>query len=79
MTPFVQSIADKLGIQGHQRALITDGFLRVKGVSDGSVLAIGDCATVENPKLQEHIMEIFEEADKCVTTDPVDGCCILMY
>ncbi|KAI9274556.1 pyridine nucleotide-disulfide oxidoreductase-domain-containing protein [Phascolomyces articulosus] len=64
MTPFVQSLSEKLGIQNHRRALLTDEFLRVKGVPDMSIFALGDCATIENPKLIEHIEEIFENADK---------------
>lgn len=64
MTPFVKNISKKLGEQIHKRALVTDAFLRVKGIDDGSAFALGDCATVENPKLLEHIMEIFETVDK---------------
>lgn len=64
MTPFVQNLSDKLGIQGHRRALRTDEMLRVKGVSDGSIYALGDCATMENPKLLKHVKEILEAADK---------------
>lgn len=64
MTPFVKNLAEKLGIQQHTRALQTDCFCRVQGVEDASVFAIGDCATVENPKIREHIVEIFETADK---------------
>ncbi|CDS02735.1 hypothetical protein LRAMOSA00139 [Lichtheimia ramosa] len=64
MTPFVKHLAEKLGIQQHTRALQTDCFCRVQGVEDASVFAIGDCATVENPKIREHIVEIFERADK---------------
>ncbi|KAI9322892.1 hypothetical protein BX666DRAFT_1848999 [Dichotomocladium elegans] len=63
MTPFVQNLSDKLGLQNHRRALITDECLRVKGIEDGSIYALGDCATVENPKLSQHIREIFEAAD----------------
>ena len=64
MTPFVQSLSEKLGIQNHRRVLLTDEFLRVKGVPDMSIFAVGDCATIENPKLIEHIEEIFENSDK---------------
>ncbi|KAI8140727.1 pyridine nucleotide-disulfide oxidoreductase-domain-containing protein [Fennellomyces sp. T-0311] len=61
MVPFVQALSEKLGAQNHRRALLTDDYLRVKG-TDGSILAIGDCATVDRP--MEHIKEIFEKADK---------------
>jgi NADH dehydrogenase len=66
MTPFARNISEKLEAQKHSRALITDGYLRLKGIQDGSVYAIGDCATIENPKLSAHIMDICEEADKYV-------------
>ena len=61
MVPFVQALSEKLGAQNHRRALLTDDCLRVKG-TDGSIFAIGDCATVDRP--MEHIKEIFENADK---------------
>ncbi|KAI9250930.1 pyridine nucleotide-disulfide oxidoreductase-domain-containing protein [Phascolomyces articulosus] len=65
MTPFAKMIAQKLGKQVHQRAIQTDAFCRVLGLQDdSSVFAIGDCATIKNVKLLEHIMEIFEEADE---------------
>lgn len=64
MTPFVKNMSEKLGPQLHQRVLTTDGFLRVKGVDDGSIYALGDCATIGNPKILEHMMEIFENADE---------------
>ncbi|KAG2187877.1 hypothetical protein INT44_000627 [Umbelopsis vinacea] len=64
MTPFARNISEKLEAQKHQRALVTDGTLKLKGIPDGSVYAIGDCATIENPKLLSHIMEICEAADK---------------
>jgi NADH dehydrogenase len=66
MTPFSRSLSEKLEAQKNQRALVTDGYLRLKGIPDGSVYAIGDCATIENPKLLSHIMEIFETADRYV-------------
>ncbi|KAH8552361.1 hypothetical protein BGW37DRAFT_491624 [Umbelopsis sp. PMI_123] len=64
MTPFARNLSEKLEAQKHQRALITDGNLKLKGTPDGSVYALGDCATIENPKLLSHIMEICEAADK---------------
>lgn len=66
MTPFSRGLSEKLEAQKNQRALVTDGYLRLKGIPDGSVYAIGDCATIENPKLLTHIMEIFETADRYV-------------
>ena len=64
MTPFAKNLAEKLGKQVHQRAIQTDPYCQVLGISDGSMYAIGDCATIKNPKLLEHIMEIFEANDK---------------
>ena len=64
MTPFATMLAEKLGTQVHRRAIQTDAYCRVLGLSDGSVYAIGDCATIKNVKLLEHIMDIFEEADE---------------
>lgn len=64
MTPFAERLAEKLGTQVHKRCIKTDEYLRVKGIPDGSVFAIGDCATIENPRLLEHIMDIFHRADK---------------
>jgi NADH dehydrogenase len=64
MTPFARNLSEKLEAQKHQRALVTDGTLKLKGIPDGSVYALGDCATIENPKMLSHIMEICEAADK---------------
>ncbi|KAI7859676.1 pyridine nucleotide-disulfide oxidoreductase-domain-containing protein [Circinella umbellata] len=64
MTPFATMLAEKLGTQVHKRAIQTDIYCRVLGIPDGSVFAIGDCATIKNVKLLEHIMDIFEEADE---------------
>ncbi|KAI9027140.1 hypothetical protein CLU79DRAFT_717193 [Phycomyces nitens] len=62
MTPFAKKLTDKLPEQAHKRALTTDGFLRLRGTDN--VFALGDCASIENPKLIEHLMEIFELADQ---------------
>lgn len=63
MTPFAQHLTQKLPAQAHKRVLTTDGYLHLRGLEDDSVYALGDCATIENPNLMEHIMEFFEEAD----------------
>jgi NADH dehydrogenase len=63
MTPFAKKLTDKLPEQAHKRVLTTDEYLHLKGPKDNSIYALGDCATIENPKLLAHIMEIFEEAD----------------
>jgi len=43
--------------------LLTDQYLRVQGVNDGSIFALGDCATIQQPKLVDRIQLLFEEAD----------------
>lgn len=63
MTPFAQHLTQKLPAQAHKRVLTTDGYLHLRGLEDDSIYALGDCATIENPNLLEHIMEFFEEAD----------------
>ncbi|ORX90768.1 nucleotide-binding domain-containing protein [Basidiobolus meristosporus CBS 931.73] len=63
MTPLTKQLCDSLKEQKNKRALETDNRLRVKGIADGSIYAIGDCSTLENPHLVDHIMEIFEAAD----------------
>lgn len=63
MNPFAQKISSKLPEQMNKRALVTDNRLRLKGIKDSSVYAIGDCSTVENPKLVEGLMKFFKDAD----------------
>lgn len=63
MTSFARTLTEKLQAQAHKRVLTTDAYLHLNGVEDNSIYALGDCATIENPKLIEHIMEVFEEAD----------------
>lgn len=64
MTPFTQTIAEQLESQQHQRVLMTDEYLRVKGIPDQSIYALGDCASIQNPKLVGRIMDLFNRADK---------------
>ncbi|KAI8327727.1 hypothetical protein BC941DRAFT_364392 [Chlamydoabsidia padenii] len=64
MTPFTQTIAEQLESQKHQRVLMTDEYLRLRGIPDHSIYALGDCASIQNPKLVCHIMDIFTKADK---------------
>lgn len=52
-----------LNVQTNRMGLLTDRYLRVKGVPDGSIFAIGDCATIEQVKLVDRIQSLFEEAD----------------
>ncbi|KAJ2550152.1 hypothetical protein IWW35_003427 [Coemansia sp. RSA 1878] len=63
LTPFTQLLCQKLpDYQKNKHAITVDAYLRVKGIRDGSVYALGDCATVEYPHLLEHINELFESA-----------------
>lgn len=64
MTPFAKKLTEKLPSQAHKRVLTTDGYMHLDGVEDNSIFALGDCATIENPKLLSHILELFEEADQ---------------
>ncbi|KAK4519381.1 uncharacterized protein ATC70_009616 [Mucor velutinosus] len=63
MTPFAQHLTQKLPEQAHKRVLTTDNYLHLRGLEDDSIYALGDCASIENPNLLEHIMEFFQEAD----------------
>ncbi|RHZ44802.1 hypothetical protein Glove_709g64 [Diversispora epigaea] len=63
MIPFAEKISSELPEQKNKRALITDNRLRLKGIKDSSVYAIGDCSTIENPKLVEGLMKFFMDAD----------------
>ncbi|KAJ2156608.1 swr1 complex component [Coemansia sp. RSA 552] len=63
LTPFTRLLCDKLpDAQKNRHAISVDEYLRVKGVSDGSVYALGDCATVERPHLLSCVNELFESA-----------------
>lgn len=63
--PLTNKIREMIGldIQTNRMGLLTDGYLRVKGVQDGSIFAIGDCATVQPMKITDRIQALFEEAD----------------
>lgn len=63
--PLTNRIREVIGlnVQSNWMGLLTDRYLRVKGVSDHSIFALGDCATIEQPKLLDRIQSLFEEAD----------------
>jgi NADH dehydrogenase len=63
--PLTNKIREIIGvnIQSNRMGLLTDPYLRVKGVSDGSIFALGDCATIQQSKLVDRIQLLFEEAD----------------
>lgn len=51
MTPLVKSLVQKLpaGSQSNKHAIETDRYMRVIGTPEGTVYAIGDCATIRKP------------------------------
>ena len=63
--PLTNKIRETIGanIQSNRMGLLTDQYLRVKGVNDGSIFALGDCATIQQVKLVDRIQLLFEEAD----------------
>ena len=63
--PLTNKIREIVGlpIQSNRMGLLTDQYLRVQGVDDGSIFAIGDCATIQQPKLVDRIQLLFEEVD----------------
>src|SRR5205085_5691064 len=63
MNPLTKTISEKLLEQKNTRALITDHHLRLKGAPMSTVYAIGDCSTVENPKLVQQLVQFFVDAD----------------
>jgi NADH dehydrogenase len=64
VNPFVKKIKGHLPEQqNNQRAIIVDSHLRVKGIEDDSVYALGDCSTIEVPKLLSGAVNLFEQAD----------------
>ncbi|CAG8512319.1 24584_t:CDS:10, partial [Gigaspora margarita] len=63
MNPLTKTISNKLPEQQNKRALVTDSRLRLKGIQDSSVYAIGDCSTIENPNLVQGLMKFFSDAD----------------
>ncbi|GLC74175.1 tubulin alpha 1 [Pleodorina starrii] len=50
MNPLIRQLQEQLPGQSHFRSVLTDECLRVKG-SDGSIWALGDAATIDQPKL----------------------------
>ncbi|KAF7848850.1 hypothetical protein BT93_L1506 [Corymbia citriodora subsp. variegata] len=59
--PLVRDFIEQVG-QGDRRALATNEWLRVKGSEN--VYALGDCATIDQRKIMEDILNIFKAADK---------------
>jgi NADH dehydrogenase len=64
-TPLAESLVESLPreIQKNSKALLTDNRLHVKGIRDGSVFAIGDCSSVDYPRMLSNLVKLFKEAD----------------
>eukprot|EP00195_Chlamydomonas_chlamydogama_P008836 CAMPEP_0202898464 /NCGR_PEP_ID=MMETSP1392-20130828/6978_1 /ASSEMBLY_ACC=CAM_ASM_000868 /TAXON_ID=225041 /ORGANISM="Chlamydomonas chlamydogama, Strain SAG 11-48b" /LENGTH=558 /DNA_ID=CAMNT_0049584399 /DNA_START=316 /DNA_END=1992 /DNA_ORIENTATION=- len=62
MNPLIKGLQARLPGQNHFRSILTDDYLRVKG-SDGSIFAVGDAGTIDQPKAVEYAEALFEEAD----------------
>ncbi|MEW5317674.1 MAG: hypothetical protein WDW38_008956 [Sanguina aurantia] len=62
MNPLIKTMQERLPGQGHFRSILTDDALRVKG-SDGSIFAIGDASTIDQPKALDYAERLFEQAD----------------
>lgn len=61
MLPFIAEFKKKIPEQAHEKAVIIDEYLRVKGINDNSVFAIGDCATMELPHLADILLKKVHE------------------
>ncbi|XP_020209534.2 external alternative NAD(P)H-ubiquinone oxidoreductase B1, mitochondrial-like, partial [Cajanus cajan] len=59
--PIVRDFMEQIG-QGKRNVLATDEWLRVKGCE--SVYAIGDCSSINQRKIMDDCLAIFEAADK---------------
>ncbi|KAF9905779.1 hypothetical protein EC991_001317 [Linnemannia zychae] len=65
MTPLVKTLVAKLpeGSQLNKHAIETDRYMRVLGTPEGTVYAIGDCATIPQPHFVDKVMSILKEND----------------
>ncbi|XP_061336808.1 external alternative NAD(P)H-ubiquinone oxidoreductase B1, mitochondrial-like isoform X2 [Gastrolobium bilobum] len=59
--PVIRDFMEEIG-QAKRHVLATDEWLRVKGCKD--VYAIGDCSTINQRKIMDDILAVFEAADK---------------
>lgn len=63
MNPLIRQLQEKLPGQSHFRSILTDDCLRVKG-SDGSIWALGDSATIDQPKALDYAEQLFDSGDR---------------
>ena len=61
--PLIQQLREAVGtdIQSNRLGLLTTPYLQVIGTN--GIYAVGDCATIDQPKLAPQIRQLFEEAD----------------
>jgi NADH dehydrogenase len=55
MVPLIRRLSGLIEGQEHDRALVVDSWLRVVGIKRENVFALGDCATIELPRLRPTI------------------------
>lgn len=63
MNPLLRSIQTQIPEQNHFRSVLTDDYMRVRGVDDGSIFAFGDSSTVYQPKAMDYVEDLFDQAD----------------
>jgi len=61
--PLIEILANNINSQTHTRSLEVDPYLRVSGVTNGNIYALGDCCKVNQPLLFQRMGKLFEEAD----------------
>lgn len=64
MHPLLKQLQERMpeGTQTHFRSIVTDPYLRAIG-SDGTIIALGDGATVEQAKSLDKASDLFDAAD----------------
>lgn len=60
MVPLIDKLSQLIPEQVHNHALIVDDWLRIRGVPAKNLFALGDCATVELPKLRPYFQKFLE-------------------
>ena len=55
----------------YRRALLTDGYLRVKGAN--GIFALGDCSTIEQDTMINKAQQLFEKAIESLESRKAKG------
>ncbi|GAM24342.1 hypothetical protein SAMD00019534_075170 [Acytostelium subglobosum LB1] len=63
-TALTANFCNSIEEQRNNRAISTDTYFKVIGVPQQNIYAIGDCATVTQQKLLDHLGDLFKEADE---------------